>query len=85
MKVKMNIGGQVVEVEKMPFRQVGDEPWTHYRLDDGTIVKLKLVVSDIFRLPQPDPVTGLPQLIVRSGSVMSVEPPEPPPAKREVN
>jgi hypothetical protein len=84
MKVKLNLGGQVVEAEKMDCKVI-DEPWSVYKLDDGTTLKLKLVLSDVFKLPHADPVTGLPQLIVRSGNVMSVEPPEIPLAKREVN
>jgi hypothetical protein len=84
MKVKLNLGGQVVEAEKMTCNPI-QEPWSIYRLEDGTIVKLKLVVSDVFKLPHPDPVTGLPQLIVRSSNVISVEPPEAPLTKREVN
>ena len=84
MKLKMNIGGQVVEAEKIECKPI-EEPWSIYRLEDGTIVKLKLVVSDVFKLPHPDPLTGLPQLMVRSSNVISVEPPEPPLSKKEVN
>ncbi|MCJ7503016.1 MAG: hypothetical protein MUP80_08150 [Acidobacteriia bacterium] len=84
MKVKMNIGDQVVEAEKMTFNPI-EEPWSLYRLEDGTTVKIKLVVSDVFKLPSRDPVTGLPQLIIRSSNIASVEPPEAPPSKREVN
>lgn len=74
MKIKLNLGGQTVEVEKMNVVQIIDEPWSTYKLDDGTIVKIKLVVSDVFKLPTPDPLTGLPQLLVKSGNVMTVEP-----------
>jgi hypothetical protein len=74
MKIKMNIGGQAVEVEKMDFKAI-EEAWSIIKLSDGTIVKIKLVVSDVFKLPQPDPLTNLPQLLVKSTNVMSVEPP----------
>lgn len=84
MKVKMNIGGQVVEAEKMNYKSI-EEPWSTYRLEDGTTFKLKLVVSDVFKLPHHDPVTGLPQLIVRSSNVISIEPPEAPLSKKEIN
>ncbi len=82
-KVKMKIGGNPVEAESLTFKPI-DEPWSTYKLDDGSVIKLKLVVSDVFKLPTPDPVTGLPQFLVRSSNVMSVEPPEVPIAKREV-
>jgi hypothetical protein len=81
--VKMNIGGLTVEAESMGYKPL-EEPWSSYRLDDGSIVKIKLVVSDVFKLPTPDPVTGLPQYIIRSSNVMSVEPPETPVSNRKV-
>jgi len=73
MKIKMNLGGQVVEAEKMEFKPI-DEAWSMYRLDDGTVVRIKLIVSEVFKLPAPDPLTGLPQLLVKSSNVMSVDP-----------
>jgi len=83
-KVRMNLGGQMVEAERMVFKAM-DEPWSLYKLDDGSIVKLKLVVSDIYKLPIPDPVTGFPQVMVRTSNVVSYEPPEAPSSPREVN
>jgi hypothetical protein len=82
-KVKMNLGGRPVEVEKMDFVPIAEQ-WSTYRLEDGTIFKMKLIVSDVFKLPTPDPVTGFPQLMVRSSSVMSVEPLETEPSKKGV-
>lgn len=80
-KIKMNLGGNVVEAEKMEFKQI-EENWSLYRLEDGTIVKIKLIVSDVFKLPGSDPLTGMPQLLVKSTNVMSVE---PAPAKGDVH
>src|SRR6476660_252377 len=73
MKIKMNLGGNVVEAEKMGFKSL-EESWSSYKLEDGTIVRIKLVVSDVFKLPAADPLTGLPQLLVKSTNVISVEP-----------
>jgi hypothetical protein len=75
-KVKLNLGGQHIEGQTMGFTAV-EEPWSFYRLEDGTTIKMKLVVSDVIKLPDPDPVTGLPQFIVRSSNVLSVEPVSP--------
>jgi hypothetical protein len=83
-KVRMNLGGQMVEAERMHFKAM-EEPWSLYRLEDGSIVKLKLVVSDVYKLPIPDPVTGFPQVVVRASNVVSYEPPEAPTPAREVN
>ena len=51
MKIKMNLGGQAVEAEKMEFKPI-EEAWSFYRLEDGTVVKIKLIVSDVFKLPR---------------------------------
>lgn len=80
--ITITIGDRAMEAESMAYKLV-EEPWSLYRLDDGSTIKVKLVVSDIFKLPVPDPLTGFPQYLVRSSNVMSVEPPETP-SKREV-
>lgn len=58
----------------MEFKSI-EENWSPYKLEDGTVVKIKLIVSDVFKLPGNDPLTGMPQLLVKSTNVMSVEPP----------
>jgi hypothetical protein len=55
--IKINIGDLTVEAESMNYKPM-DEPWSLYRLDDGSTIKIKLVVSDVFKLPTPDPLTG---------------------------
>jgi len=82
-KERINLGGRPVEAERMEVKAT-EEHWSTYRLEDGNIIKLKLVVSDVWKLPTPDPVTGLPTFIVKSSNIMSVEPPEPSLSKREV-
>ena len=82
-KVKMNVGGQSVEVEKMSFDAI-KEAWCLYRLEDGTTFKMKPVVMDVFRLPTLDPVTGYPQLMIQTANVVSVEPSDTPSSKEEV-
>jgi len=73
-KVKVNVNGVEIEVDQVSFAAV-DEPWSSYKLDDGTTVKIKLVVSDILKMPGKDPVTGLDQFMIRSTNVATVEPP----------
>ena len=83
-KAKINLGGEDVEAEVMTFTTV-DEPWSVYRLDDGITFKMKLVVTEVLKLPSTDPVTGLPQLMVRSSNVIAVEPPDASLSKMEVH
>jgi hypothetical protein len=82
-KTKINLGGHLVEAEVMSFKAI-EEPWSLYKLDDGTTLKVKVVLSDVFKLAQPDPVTGLPQVIIRAGQVVSVDAPEGQISKKEV-
>ena len=79
-KVKINIGDVTIEADSMNYRSI-DEPWSLYRLEDGSTIRVKLVISDVFKLPTSDPITGLPQYMIKSSNVMSVEPPD---MKREI-
>lgn len=74
MKITTTVNGTRVEIEKMEFTPV-TEAWTCYRLDDGIVVKMRLIVTEIFKMPEVDALTGLPQFIVKSSTVMSVDPP----------
>lgn len=74
MTVKLNLGGKMVDAEKMEFKLL-DEAWSAYRLEDGTIIKIKVIASEIFKLPGTDPLTGAPQVLVKSTNVVVAEPP----------
>lgn len=74
MKINLNLGEKVVEAEKIDFNPIA-ENWSLYRLEDGSVVRLRLIVSEIFRLPGSDPVTGMPQYLAKSTNIMAVEPP----------
>ncbi|MDP1720295.1 MAG: hypothetical protein Q8L08_04765 [Candidatus Nanopelagicaceae bacterium] len=60
----------------MPF-QAGGEYWNEYLVEDGTVVKIKLVVSEVLRLDgQFDPNTGDPIYIIQSTNITNVSAPE---------
>ena len=62
--------GDAVEFEML------EEPWAKYQLPDGTILRLKLVVTDVIRLPG---AARDQQYAVRSGNIMAVDvPPDGP-------
>lgn len=71
--MRIDVNGQIVEGERTDFKPV-EEPWSVYKLADGTTIKLKLVVSDVMRVNQDGPE---PQYIVKSSNVMSVAPADP--------
>ncbi|MHB8470728.1 MAG: hypothetical protein ACYDCH_13395 [Gaiellaceae bacterium] len=60
----------------MTFR-AGSEHWNEYLVDDGTVIKLKLVVTEIVKVDDEyDPRTGDPLYVVNSTNVVSVQAPE---------
>ena len=77
VKMNLNLGGQVVQAEKMEFAPI-DESWSLYRLEDGTVIRIRLIVSEVFRLPGLDPLTGVPQFLAKSSNVMVVDRPSSP-------
>lgn len=67
--------GSSVEAEVIPFR--GDvEHWNEYLLDDGSVVRMKAVVTEIVRVPGQYDNEGNPAYIVFSTNVTHVSSPE---------
>jgi hypothetical protein len=52
------------------------ENWNEYLLDDGTVVRLKLVATEALRVEGEFTPDGYPQYIVRSSNVMTGSSPE---------
>jgi len=74
-KVKMNWRGKPVEGEEIDFEPLA-EKWNEYRLSDGSLVKLKLVISRIVRLGEYNE-QGEPIYVISSQNVVSTTvPPE---------
>lgn len=46
---KINFQGREVDATEIEF-QTRKEDWSEYLLMDGTVIKMKLVVSEIFRI-----------------------------------
>lgn len=70
------VEGGEVEGELVDFKPIA-EPWSKYELPDGTIVRLRLVASDIVRSSERDG-TGTPIFAVKSTNVLAVDPPDEP-------
>lgn len=57
--------------------RAGGEHWNEYLVDDGTVIKVKLVVTEIVKIDgMYDPNTGDPAYVVQSTNVVSVQAPE---------
>lgn len=63
------------EVDEVGYRTLSDEFWNEYLLDDGTRVRIKLVVTEVLKLPGEFDVHGNPVYVVNSTNVMHVNAP----------
>jgi hypothetical protein len=67
--------GQPIEVEPIPFRS-GQENWNDYFLEDGTVLRMKTVVTEVQRAVDAYDQDGNPMYIVRSANVLNVDAPD---------
>ncbi|RIK94536.1 MAG: hypothetical protein DCC71_23605 [Proteobacteria bacterium] len=74
-KKTLNLGGRQVQGDVVRFKVV-EEPWCEYDLEDGTKVRLKIVVSEVIRLEGVYTDEGDPVYTVKSSNVMSTEVPD---------
>ena len=74
VKVKLPDGREVNGF----FEKIEDtkEHWNDYTLKDDTVVRVKTVVSEIYRLDDKDPATGKPNFLVKSSTILSVVMPD---------
>lgn len=67
--------GQPHEAVELGFR-VSGEHWNEYLADDGTVIRLKPVVTQIMRLEGMYDQNGDPLYVVNSTNVLTVSAPE---------
>lgn len=68
-------GGEEVEAEVVGFRPTG-EHWNEYLLDDGTVFRIKLVVTEIARVKDRFDGNGNPVYAASHTQVTAVDAPE---------
>lgn len=56
--------------------QANVEPWSEYLLDDGTVARLKLVVTNVYRLDGQFDAKGQPVYVIESNNVIAISVPE---------
>ena len=71
--MKVNIGGEQVDGEEMDFQSI-NEMWNEYACDDGSVVRIKVVVSKVTRLVGKFNLVGEPVYLIGSSNVVSVTP-----------
>lgn len=74
-KVKINFGGEEVEATPVDVNQT-NEYWNQYLLDDGTVIKMKLVATKVLRIDNKYDNEGNPVYFVQSTNIVSVNTPD---------
>ena len=59
------------DVTEVGFRATG-EHWNEYLLDDGTVARVKLVVTSVYRVDGEQDHKGQPVYLIESSNVTSV-------------
>ena len=72
-RVKIRYGGQLVDGEEVDYDPLA-EKWNEYRLSDGTVLRMKLVVTKIVRLDLYND-QGEPIYLVNSNNAISASVP----------
>jgi len=67
--------GQMVDAEQLGFTPIS-EAWSEYKLDDGKIMRIRVVVSEVYRLNEIDETTGKNNYLVKSTNVISMGEPK---------
>ena len=74
-KIKINYAGEEVEAVAIDINQ-SSEYWNQYLLDDGSVVKMKLVATKILRVEAKFDDDHNPIYLVKSTNIMSVNSPQ---------
>ncbi len=74
-KIPDPLTGELMEVTEIGHRSSG-EHWNEYLLDDGTVARVKLIVTNIYRLDDTVNEIGEPVYVVQSSNVVSTSVPE---------
>lgn len=74
-KIPLGPGGPLKEAELMEIRQ-SNEHWNDYLLSDGTALKMKLVITEVWRIIGEYDDQGNPIYYARSTNILNVNAPE---------
>lgn len=73
-KVMINMGGKQVQATPVDVNQSG-EKWNEYLLEDGTVLKMKLVLKKVFKVDGEFDEEGNPVYVMQSTNVTSISAP----------
>lgn len=73
-KVSINLGGRTVQATVIEVSQ-SSERWNEYLLEDGTILKMKLILKKVLKVGGEFDGEGNPVYVMQSTNVTSVSAP----------
>lgn len=74
-KVKITYGGRQVEATPIDVNQ-SNEKWNEYLLEDGTVLKMKLVLKKTLRIDGEYDAEGNPIYVMQSQNITTVNSPK---------
>ncbi len=73
-KIRINLGNEIVDATPVPVNQA-NEYFNQYFLEDGTMLRMKLVATKVFRVEDRFDGEGNPVYFVQSTNVLSIDAP----------
>lgn len=74
-KITMGPGGPSKDAELVDVQQ-SSEQWNQYLLGDGSVIRLKVVVTEVWRILDEYDQEGNPAYVVRSRNVLTITAPD---------
>jgi hypothetical protein len=74
-KIRFPAGGPEKDAQLIDIQQ-SNEHWNNYLLGDGTVLKMKLVATEVWRIEGEWDPEGNPIYVVKSSNVVTVNPSE---------
>jgi hypothetical protein len=68
-RTRIKFGGKEVDATQIDFKSIKEE-WNEYQAEDGTVIRLKVVVSEVYRLDDYDQ-DSKPIYVIKSSNVLS--------------
>lgn len=74
-QIPIGPGGPLKDAEQVEVQQASEQ-WNQYLLADGSVVRLKTIVTEVWRIIDEFDAEGNPAYIVRSRNVVTVTAPD---------
>ena len=71
-RVQINYNGEQVEAEKIPVESMREE-WNQYFLQDGTVLRARLIVSEVLRVIDRYTGDGDPIYVIKSTNMVHAD------------